>query len=82
MAVDKKLLDPTGSGSRGLKNLGVYGDGTVAQATLTAAHYFDGIADELARVGALLIFASDKTFMAKVSISAGVVTLAAVDAYA
>lgn len=81
MAVSKTLLDPTGSGSRGNKLLGSYGDGTVAKATLEGANYFDAIADELARVGALIIFASDGTFFAKVSISAGVVTLAAMTAF-
>lgn len=81
MAVTKTLLDPNGSGSRGLKTLGVYGDGTVAKATLEGANYFNDVADEMARVGALLIFASDATFLAKVSISAGVVTLAAMTAF-
>lgn len=82
MAVDKKLLDTTASGSRGVKVLGSYGDGTVARATLNGAGYFNDLADELARTGALLVFASDYTYLAKVSISSGVVTLAAVDAFA
>lgn len=81
MALNKRFLDPTGSGSKGTKVSGLY-QTTDAKATVKAAGYFNDAAKELERVGILTIFASDATFQAKVSIAAGVVTLAAVDTYA
>lgn len=81
MALDKSRLDPTGSGSKGTKVMGTY-ETTDSKATVKGAGYFNTAAKELARVGMILIFASDATFFAKVSISAGVVTIAAPDTYA
>lgn len=81
MAFAMSGLDPTGSGSKGTKVLAIY-ETTDNQATVDAANYFNSAADELARVGAMLIVSSNKTYLAKVSIASGVVTLAALDAYA
>jgi hypothetical protein len=75
MALDKNKLDPTGSGSKGTKIVGTY-ETTDNKATVKGAGYFNNAAKELARVGVLWIFASDATFPATVSISAGVVTIA------
>lgn len=80
MALDKTRLDPTGSGSKGTKILGTY-ETTDNKATVKGAGYFNQAARELARTGALTIFASDATFQAKVTIAAGVVTLAAMDTF-
>lgn len=80
MALDKNRLDPTGSGSKGTKVLGLYETADTA-ATVKGAGYFNGAANELARVGALLVVASNATFLAKVSVASGVVTLAALDAF-
>ena len=81
MALDKTNIDPTGSGSKGTKTRAIY-QTTDAKATVKGAGYFNGAANELGRVGVILIVASDATFEAKVSISAGVVTIAALDTYA
>jgi hypothetical protein len=82
MAFAMSGLDPSGSaGSKGTKTLGVY-QSTDAQATIDAGNYFNSAVEELARCGALIIFSSDKTYLAKVSISGTTVTLAALDAYA
>lgn len=81
MAFDAKFLDPTGSGSKGTKVLGIY-QTTDTKAQVKAAGYFNTAAVQLDRVGILTIFAADATFEAKVRIVAGVVTLAAVDTFA
>lgn len=81
MALDKTRLDPTGSGSKGTKVLGTY-ETTDNKAAVKAANYFNDAANELARVGVLLIFASDATFFAKCTVAAGVVTIAAPETYA
>lgn len=84
MAVDKRYLDPTGSGSKGAGVFGSYKHPTDTKATIQAANYFDNVASELStiRVDALLIVATDATFWAKVSVSnAGVVTISALDAF-
>jgi hypothetical protein len=80
MALDKAKLDPTGSGSKGTKVRAIY-ETTDAKATVKGAGYFNAAANELGRVGAILIIASDATFEAKVAVAAGVVTLSAVDAF-
>lgn len=81
MAYNERFLDPTGSGSKGTKVWGIYETGD-AKAVVKGAGYFNAAAKQLARTGVLLIFASDATFEAKVSIAAGVVTLTAVDTFA
>lgn len=81
MALDKKQLDPTGSASKGAGARGIYST-TDNKATVKGAGYFNAAANELAPVKAILIVASDATFEAKVSISGGVVTLAALDTFA
>lgn len=82
MAFTKSGLDPAGSGaSKGVGTLGLY-QHTDAKATINAANYMNSAAQELARTKALLIMASDATYLAKVSIASGVVTLAALDAFA
>lgn len=84
MAIQKNLFDPTGSGSKGTKTCATYGTGTADTDTRTqikAAGYFNSLANEFGRVGFITIFASDATFQAKVTVAAGVVTLAAVDAF-
>lgn len=80
MALDKSRLDPTASGSKGTKVHATY-ETTDNKATVKGAGYFNNAAKEMARVGIMTIFASDATFQAKVSIAAGVVTIAAVDAF-
>jgi hypothetical protein len=81
MAVAVTGLDITGSGSKGTKVHALY-QTTDAKATVKGANYFDALAEHMARVGSITIYASDATFQAKVSISAGVVTIAALDAFA
>lgn len=81
MALDKNRLDPTGSGSKGTKCAAIY-ETADTKATVKGVGYFNNAANELARVAEILIVASDATFRAKVSVSAGVVTIAAVDAFA
>lgn len=81
MALTKTTLDPTGSGSKGTGVRAIY-ETADAKATVKGAGYFNAAAGELARVKAILIIASDATFEAKVSISAGVVTIAALETFA
>lgn len=81
MALDKAKLDPTGSGSKGTKVRAIY-ETTDAKATVNGAGYFNAAANELGRVGTILIVASDATYEAKVAVAAGVVTLSAMDAFA
>jgi hypothetical protein len=78
MALDKSNLDPTGSGSKGVKCIGHY-QTTDNRATVLGANYFNGAAEELARTRILWVFCSDKDFPCKVTITAGVVALAATD---
>lgn len=80
MAFDKSRLDPTGSGSKGTKVVGLY-ETPDTKATVKGAGYFNAGANELGRVAVLLIIASDATFFAKVSIAAGVVTISLPDIY-
>lgn len=83
MAFNKRFFDPTSSGSKGTAVMGYY-QTTDNKAAVKAAGYFNEVAKEMesCRVGAILIFASDATFMAKVSVAAGVVTLAALETFA
>ncbi len=80
MALDKRTLDPTGSGSKGTKLVGIY-ETADNKATVKGAGYFNGAANELARVAVLLIVASDATFFAKVAVASGVVTISLPDVY-
>lgn len=80
MALDKAKLDPTGSGSKGTKVRAIY-ETTDAKATVKGAGYFNAAANELGRVGTILLICSDATFEAKVAVAAGVVTLTAMDAF-
>lgn len=80
MALDKNRLDPTGSGSKGTKVIGLY-ETSDTKAAVKAVGYFNGAANELARVAILTIIASDATFFAKVSIASGVVTISLPDVY-
>jgi hypothetical protein len=80
MALDKTRLDPTASGSKGTKCIATY-ETTDNKAAVKGAGYFNAAANELARVGVMWIFASDASFPAKVSISAGVVTIALPEVY-
>ncbi len=82
MAVNKRYLDITGSGSKGAGARAIYTSDTDNKATIKGAGYFNSLANELTNVKAMLIVATDATFEAKVSISGGVVTLAAVDGFA
>lgn len=81
MALDKIKLDPTGSGSKGTKTRAIY-ETADTKATVKGAGYFNLAANELGRVGVILIIASDATFEAKVAVAAGVVTLTALDTFA
>ena len=82
MAALKTNLDLTGSGSRGVGARAIFNSGTDNKAAVKGAGYLNTFSNELANVKAILIVASDATFEAKVSVSAGVVTLAALDAFA
>lgn len=84
MAFDKKNLDPTGSGSKGAGSVGVYSSSVDNKAAVKGAGYFNAVANELsgARTEAMLIVASDATFLAKVTVSGSTVTLAALDTFA
>lgn len=81
MALNKNLLDPTGSASKGTKARAIY-ETTDTKATVKGAGYFNLASNELGRVGVILIIASDATFEAKVAVAAGVVTLTALDTFA
>lgn len=81
MAFDKRFFDPTASGSKGTKVIGLYQSTTDNAAAIKAANYFNAAADELQRVGALMVFATDATFIAKVTVAGGVVTLAGLDEF-
>ena len=81
MAYDPKNLDPTNSGSKGLKVTAAYAT-TDTKATVKTTGYFNAAAKDMHRVGMVRIFASDATFDAKVAIAAGVVTLSAPDTFA
>lgn len=82
MALNKRFLDPTGSGSKGTKVGALYQTADDNKAAVKGAGYFNLAAAELERVGFITIFATDATFQAKVSVAAGVVTLAAMDTFA
>lgn len=82
MAFNKRFFDPTGSGSKGTRVMGIYQSDADNRATITGANYFNSVAEEMRRVALLLVIASDATFLAKVSVNAaGVVTLAAPDGF-
>lgn len=78
MTADIAKLDTTGSASKGTKAVGIY-ETTDTLATVMATGYFNSYAKELARVGALQIFASDGFAIVTVSIASGVVTLGGVN---
>lgn len=80
MALDKTKLDPTASGSKGTKTIAIY-ETADTKATVKGAGYFNLAANELGRVGMMWIVASDATFPVKVSVAAGVVTIALPDIY-
>lgn len=81
MAFNKRFFDPTSSGSKGTKVMGYYQSTTDNKAAIKGTGYFNDVAKELesCRVGVLMIFAADATFLAKVAVSGGGVTLSAVD---
>lgn len=79
MAFNKRFFDPTGSGSKGTKIMGIYQSDTDNRATVNGANYFNSVASEMSRVACLLVVATDAVYFAKVSVSGGVVTLAAMD---
>jgi len=81
MALNKRFLDPTASGSKGTGCVGVYESSTDNKATIKGAGYFNLAAAELARTKILWIIATDATFPAKVAISSGVVTISLPDVY-
>jgi len=81
MALNKTRLDPTGSGSKGAGCLAIYVT-TDAKATVNANGYFDSVWRELSQSSAMLIKASDATYLAKVTVTTGDVALAALDAFA
>lgn len=80
MALNKRFLDPTNSGSKGAGAEGFYST-TDNKATVKGAGYFNAAANELAATKVLWIVASDATFPAKVAIAAGVVTISLPDVY-
>lgn len=82
MAFAKKDLDLTGSGSKGAGARAIYRTTADTKATVKGAGYFDSVSDEMSNVQAVLIVATDATFEAKVSVSGGAVTLAALDTFA
>ena len=81
MAFSKNKFDPTGSGSKGAGVRAIYhSDDT--KAVIKGAGYFNTVANEMTNVRSILIIASNATFEAKVTVAAGVVTLAALDGFA
>lgn len=78
MAFDKNNLDPTSSGSKGVKTIATYQTGD-NRATVIAAGYFNSVWSEMSRVGVVLVISSDKMFFAKVAVAGKVVTLSAMD---
>lgn len=81
MAFNKRFLDPTGSGSRGAGAYAIYSSTDDNKATINAASYFNSVANELVNVKAMLIIATDATYLAKVTSTGTTVTLAALDAF-
>ena len=81
MAFDKTKLDPTGSGSKGAGAIGIYTTSD-AKAVVNANGYMDSVSNELTNTKALLIVASDATYLAKVTVTTGDVALAALDSFA
>lgn len=82
MALDPTRLDPTGSGSKGTRTRAIYDHATDTIAVITAAGYFNAMANEMSRVAVLVIVAANGTTLRKVTtnLTTGVVTLAALDA--
>ena len=80
MAFSKTTLDPTGSGSKGAGQRAIYSTAD-NKAAVKGAGYFNSEANVLANVDVILLIASDATFEAKVTVSSGVVTLSAMDAF-
>lgn len=81
MAYNKRFFDPTASGSKGTKTIAIYQSTDDNKAAIKAVGYFNAASDEFERVALVLIVATDATFLAKVTVAAGVVTLAAPDAF-
>lgn len=81
MAYEKRFFDPTASGSKGTKTMAIYQSTTDNAAAIKASNYFNSAWNELSRVAVLLVVASDATFLAKVTVTNKVVTLAALDAF-
>lgn len=84
MAFEKNKIDPTGSGSKGAGSIGLYSSETDNKAAIKGAGYFNPVANELegAKTKAMVIVASDATFLAKVTVASGVVTIADLDGFA
>lgn len=80
MPFNKQGLGLDGSPSRGVPTRAIY-ETADDKATVKGANYFNAASNELSRCGSMMIIASDATFDAKVSVSAGVVTIAAMDAF-
>jgi hypothetical protein len=83
MPFDKNNLDWSGAGSVGAGARAVYKTAD-NKAAVKAANYFNAAWQQFQSINAILIVASDATFEAKVSVNGttGVVTLAALDAFA
>lgn len=81
MAFDNQKLTPHDAASKGSK-LWTYSSATDNKAAIKGTGYFNGAANKLQTGDTIMLTATDATFQAKISVSAGVVTLAALDAFA
>ena len=77
MAFDPKLLDPTGSGSKGVAKLVTYGPSTDNKATVAGAGYFNSYHSVFRTGDVLFAQCSDGLRIFSVAVAAGVVTLTA-----
>ena len=82
MAVNKRYLDVTGSGSKGAGARGIYKTPDDNKAAVKADGYFDSISQEMSLIDVILIIATDASFEAKVAVSGTDVTLTALDTFA
>jgi len=80
MAFNKRGLDPTSSGSRGLGTIGTY-ETTDGRNAITTAGYFDSAYQEMEPIKAMLCITVNGTFWTKVAVdmAAKSVSLSAFD---
>lgn len=82
MALDKTILDPTASGSKGNVHMASYGPSTDTLATILADGYFDTVATAFRNKSLIYVQASDGEGLYEVTVSGGDVALGPVAASA